>query len=71
MTVLDPFAVSLIGGVSIGLVAGWGTVCLLDWLREEVTGGRENREPRTVRVVTAGEERPGYGFTGEQPSRGR
>ena len=34
MTVLDPFAVSLITGVSIGLVAGWGTVYLLDWLRD-------------------------------------
>jgi len=34
MAVLDPFAVSLITGVSIGLVAGWGTVCLLDWLRD-------------------------------------
>ncbi len=34
MAVLDPFAVSLITGVSIGLVAGWGTVYLLDWLRD-------------------------------------
>jgi hypothetical protein len=33
MTVLDPFAVSIIAGISIGLVAGWGTVWLFDWLR--------------------------------------
>ena len=34
MTVLDPFAVSLITGASIGLVAGWGTLCLLSWLKD-------------------------------------
>ena len=33
MTVVDPFAVSIIAGISIGLVAGWGTVWLVDWLR--------------------------------------
>ena len=33
MTLLDPFVVSLVTGVSIGFVAGWGTVCLLGWLR--------------------------------------
>jgi len=32
MTVLDPFAVSIMAGISIGLVAGWGTVWLVDWL---------------------------------------
>jgi len=33
MTVLDPFAVSIMAGISIGLVAGWGTVWPVDWLR--------------------------------------
>jgi len=34
ITVLDPFAISLVTGLSIGFVAGWGTVCLLDWFRD-------------------------------------
>ena len=33
-TLLDPFAVSLVAGVSIGVVAGWATTWLLGWLRE-------------------------------------
>ena len=33
LTILfDPFGVSLIATTSIGLVLGWGTVCLLSWL---------------------------------------
>ena len=31
-TLFDPFGVSLIAGTSIGVVLGWGTVCLLSWL---------------------------------------
>ncbi len=33
-TLLDPFAVSLVAGISIGMAAGWGTIWLLGWLRD-------------------------------------
>ena len=33
-TLLDPFAVSLVAGISIGMAAGWSTIWLLGWLRD-------------------------------------
>jgi len=33
-TLLDPFAVSLVAGISIGMATGWGTIWLLGWLRD-------------------------------------
>jgi len=34
MTVFDHLSVLLIMEISIGLVASWGAVCLLDWFRD-------------------------------------